>query len=186
MDTKTALSLGAKRILILFLISLVLVWIGSELAFKYIKDVSDRAPEVIDLIIPLGTAAKVEAGEPVPAIPDEMVFVVGDTLLVRNQDQVAHQLGPLWVPAGSDASLVMDEPERVAYSCSFQSSKYLDLNVKPPTTLSTRFAALALTVPPTTMFLFVYSIILWPLTPKRNIEVEGKKANSGTKAGYGS
>lgn len=186
MDTKTALRLGLKRILILFLISIGLVFLGSELAYKYIKDVSDRAPEIIELIIPEGTAAKVEAGEPVPAIPEEMLFVVGDTLLVRNQDVVAHQLGPLWVPAGSNASLVMEQAERVAYTCSFQASNYLDLNVKPPTTLTTRISALALTVPPTTMFLFLYSLILWPLAPREKTMTgaNGMSVKVEPKTGY--
>ena len=85
MDSKTVIRLGARRIFILFLISLGLVWVGSELAYKMIKDPSDRAPEVIELTIPDGTASRVEAGEPILAIPEEMVFVVGDTLLIRNR-----------------------------------------------------------------------------------------------------
>jgi hypothetical protein len=178
MDSKTVIRLGARRIFILFLISLGMVWVGSELAYKMIKDPSDRAPEVIELTIPDGTASRVEAGEPVPAIPEEMVFVVGDTLLIRNQDRIDHQLGPLWVPAGSNASLVMEEPERLAYSCSFQTSKYLDLDVKAATTLETRVAALALAVPPTTMFLFVYSLIIWPLTTRKKEKDGGGSANS--------
>lgn len=184
MDARTALRLGAKRVLILFIISLVLVLAGSELAYKFVKDVGDRSPEVVELVIPPGTAARVEAGEPVPSIPEEMVFVAGDTLLVRNEDQVAHQLGPLWVPARTGASLVLGKPERMAYSCSFQPSKYLDLNVRPPITLATRIAALSLTVPPTTMFLFLYSIIIWPLRPRVEAKPGGEATDLETKASY--
>jgi hypothetical protein len=167
MDARIAIRLGARRLAILFVVSLALVLAGSEIAYQFIKESSDRSPEVIELVIPAGTADKVAAGEPVPAIPEELVFVVGDTLIVRNRDRVDHQLGPLWVPAGSSASLALEEPERVAYSCSFQATNYLDLEVKPPTTLNTRLAALALSVPPTTMFLFVYSLVLWPLKPRQ-------------------
>jgi hypothetical protein len=162
----------------------VLILVGSEIAYKYVRDVGDRAPELVELVIPPGTAARVEAGAAVPSIPEEMVFVAGDTLLVRNQDVVAHQLGPLWIPAGAGASLVLEKPERIAYSCSFQTSKYLDLNVRPPTTLSTRIAALSLTVPPTTMFLFLYSIIIWPLRPREKAKFAAEAADLETKASY--
>jgi hypothetical protein len=67
-----------------------------------------------------------------------MVLVVGDTLVVQNQDSTAHQLGPLWVPAGSSASLSFDRAEKSAYSCSFVPGKYLGLDVNEPITISTR------------------------------------------------
>jgi len=157
---------GIKRFIILFLISTVLVLVASEAAFLLIKDQSDRAPQTIELVIPTGTSEKIAQGQPVPSIPEEMVFVVGDTLLVKNEDTVDHQLGPLWVPAGASASLGMERPERLAYTCSFQSTNYLGLNIKPPTNIKTRLSALALAVPSTAMVLFVYSLIIWPLQPK--------------------
>jgi hypothetical protein len=140
-----------------------LVWLVSEVAFQLQKGENDRAPQVHELIIPNGTAVKVSAGDKVPEIPEEMVFVVGDILMVRNEDDSDHQLGPLWVPAGASASLLMEKAERTAYSCSFQNTKYLGFLVQEPTTLGTRFAALALAAPATAMFLFVYSLIIWPL-----------------------
>jgi hypothetical protein len=96
-----------------------------------------------------------------------MVFVVGDMLVVHNEDSSDHQLGPLWVPAGSSASLLLEKAERTAYSCSFQNTKYLGLLVQESTTLGTRLSALLLAAPATTMFLFVYSLIIWPLTPRQ-------------------
>ncbi len=159
--------LGMKRLLIVFLVSLSLVWAGSEIAFQLIKEKDDRAPQTIELVIPQGTAAQVAQGNPIPSIPEEMVFVVGDTLLVKNEDVVDHQLGPLWVPAGSSASLLMEQADNLAYSCSFKSTRYLDLRVKEPTTFRTRLSALGLAVPATTMFLFVYSILIWPIQPRQ-------------------
>jgi hypothetical protein len=50
----------------------------------------------------------------------------------------------------------------------------LGLSVQEPTTIGTRFAALALAAPATTMFLFVYSVIIWPLKPRE----KSKKAAS--------
>ncbi|MBE0411123.1 MAG: hypothetical protein IBX69_15485, partial [Anaerolineales bacterium] len=106
------------------------------------------------------------AGDPVPSIPDEMVFVVGDTLLVRNEDRVDHELGPLWVPAGSSASLVLEQPRKFRYACSFQNTKYLGIDVRQPTTWSTRITALAVASPATAIFIFIYSILVWPLKPE--------------------
>jgi hypothetical protein len=167
MNANTALRLGMRRAIILFLVSLVLVWAVSEGAYLLQKDKSDRAPRQIELVIPKGTAASISAGQPVPSIPEEMVFVVGDTLVVRNNDVSDHQLGPLWVPAGTSASLMMEQANRYAYTCSFQASKFLGLTVKQPTTLRTRLSALGVAVPATTAFLFVYSILIWPLQPRQ-------------------
>lgn len=163
MDSRTIIRLVVRRILILFLISLGLVFVGSELAFYFQKEPFDRAPEEVELIIPAGTASRIAAGMPVPEIPEEMVFVLGDTLVIRNEDEVDHQLGPLWIPAHSTAKLTLEEAQRYALSCSFQPTRYQGLTVKPPTTWETRLIALGLTVPATTMFLFVYSLLIWPL-----------------------
>ena len=96
-----------------------------------------------------------------------MVFVLGDTLVVKNDDSVDHQLGPLWIPPKSNASLVLDTADRYAYSCSFQPSKYLGLNVKQATTWETRLVALGFAVPATTAFIFIYSLVLWPINTEQ-------------------
>jgi hypothetical protein len=166
MDSGSTIKKGFIRLVITFFISLILVWVGSEVAFYFLKENTDRVPEQIELVIPVGTADKVAAGEPIPSIPDEMTFVLGDTLIVNNEDTVDHQLGPLWIPPRSKASLVLDAAERYAYSCSFQTSRYLGLNVKQATTWQTRLVALGFSVPATTAFLFIYSLALWPINPK--------------------
>ncbi len=165
---------GLIRLGMILIISLVLILVGSEVAFYFLKTDSDRIPEEIELVIPAGTAEKVAAGEPIPSIPDEMTFVLGDTLIVNNQDSVNHQLGPLWIPPRSKASLVLDAAEHYAYSCSFQTSQYLGLNVKQPTTWQTRLVALTFAVPATTAFLFIYSLALWPLDSKPEKKVRSK------------
>lgn len=178
MDSSTAIKLGFRRLIISLLVALALVWIGSEVAFYFMKESTDRAPENIELVIPAGTADMVAAGEAVPSIPDEMVFVLGDTLVVRNEDSVDHELGPLWIPPHSNASLLLDTADRYAYSCSFQPSQYLGLNVKQPTTWETRVTALAFSVPATTVFFFIYSLVLWPINPspksEKAVEMNGE------------
>jgi hypothetical protein len=167
MSNSSPVRQGMKRLIIILLISIALVWIGSEVSFYFLKENTDRAPESIELVIPAGTADQIAAGQPIPSIPDEMVFVLGDTLVVKNDDSVDHQLGPLWIPPKSNASLVLDTADRYAYSCSFQPSKYLGLNVKQATTWETRLVALGFAVPATTAFIFIYSLVLLPINTEQ-------------------
>ncbi len=155
--------LGVRRFLIAFAFSIGFVWLGSEVAFHLQKDDTDRPPRDIILVIPAGSAEKVARGERVTAIPEEMVFVRGDRLVIKNEDTTAHQLGPLWIPAGSSASIVLDQADRFAYSCSFQNTRYMGLTVKEPTTWKSRLLALALAAPVTAVLLFLYSTLVVPL-----------------------
>jgi hypothetical protein len=166
MIDKNILRSGAKRLLVLFGISLAAVWLVSEVAFGLQKEKHDRPPQHVNLVIPAGTFERVEAGQPAPSIPEEMIFVLGDTLVVKNEDSVDHQLGPVWVPAGSQASLVLEQPGKYAYSCSFQPNRYLGLDVRKATTWVTRATALGLATPALAFFLFVYSLVLRPIQPK--------------------
>ena len=132
----------SKRSILLFFTCIVIgvltAGVLSELAFRLLKTAQDRPPTRIVLTIPPGTAARVAQGQNPPGIPDTMVFVVGDTLVIDNRDSEAHQLGPLWVPAGSSSSLSFDHVQSYAFACSFLSGKYLGLDVTEPITLSTR------------------------------------------------
>lgn len=164
----------AKRFALIIIISLILVFAINEGAFWLIKDEGDRAPQTIELVIPAGTSERLANGEETPSIPDELVFVVGDTLVVNNQDRSAHQLGPIWVPANSSASLVLGEVNNFVYQCSFQPTKYMGIDVRSGTTIWSRITALLLAGPPTAMFLFIYSLLLFPLDKKNSLHQEGK------------
>ena len=155
------------RLGLILVLSTIFVAIFNEAVFLLQKDQHDRSPQTIELVIPAGTAARVAVGEDNPAIPDEMVFVMGDTLLVRNEDSTSHQLGPVWVPAGATASLAMGEPAKLAYSCSFSTGRYLNLDVRQPTTLNTRLTALFLAAPTMTALIFLYSLLVFPVGGKQ-------------------
>lgn len=154
-----------KRLLIVAALCVVLVIAFNEITFLLQKDEYDRAPQTVTLVIPPGTAERVESGEDVPSIPDEMVFVLGDVLEIKNEDTVSHQLGPIWVPAGSTGSLVMEQAENYAFSCSFQTSRYLGLDVRQPTTTGTKLIALGLAAPTVTTLVFIYSLLIFPVKP---------------------
>ena len=159
----TQFSLYIKRLVLIGTLSSIFVLIFNEAVYLIQKEQYDRPPKTIEIIIPAGAANQVEAGQEAISLPPEMVFVIGDTLQVINQDAVSHQLGPLWIPPGSSASLIMQKSEKIAYSCSFQTSQYLGLDVRQPTTLSTRLTALFLAAPTTTALLYLYSLLLFPI-----------------------
>jgi hypothetical protein len=147
--------------------SVLLVWLGSELAFNTIKDRFERRPEEITLTIPNGTAVRVAAGVEEPTIPDELSFVVGDTLVVYNDDDEAHELGPLFIPAGASASLVMDDASVFEYTCSFRPTSYLGLTVREATSLNVRLIAIAYVSPATAIIIFLYSLAVKPIKENR-------------------
>jgi len=155
------------RFLVLLLAACIFILLISEIGFRLMREDSSRSPETIELIIPVGTAEKLKNGQFNTTIPDEMIFVIGDELLVRNQDVVDHELGPLWIPAGKSASLILDQANDYSYSCSFQESRYFDLTVRSPITWRDRLGALLYGVPPTVMFLLVYSFVIKPIKPKK-------------------
>ena len=173
---KTSFNTLGSRIVLSLAVGLFLAWAMSEGAFLILKDASDHAPQRVELVIPAGTAERVAKGESPPTIPAEMVFVVGDTLVVKNEDSVAHQLGPVWTPPGASASLLLDQADSFAYACTFRPSRYLDLDVRPRVTLTTRLQALAFAGPPMAVLIFLYSLVIWPLAASRSRwQVAGSK-----------
>lgn len=155
------------RLGIVFIISFVTVVLISEIGIRLQRENTARAPQTIELVIPEGTAEKLASGQVPAGIPSEMGFVMGDILLVRNLDSVAHTLGPLLIPAQTSAQMPLNEAENLAVSCSFTPTKYLGIDVRTPTTLSTRITAFSFAVPPTTVMLFIYSLVAFPLDGKR-------------------
>lgn len=150
---------AVKRILLSFLIGLVLAVLITEIPFMFLRETA-RPPKEITLVIPQGTAEQVARGEQPPGIPANMTFVVGDTLIVQNQDAVDHQLGPLWIPASTSATLSLDQVESLAYECSFQPGKYLGLDVSEPLTLGTRVYGILYIALPLGVLLSLYSIAM--------------------------
>ena len=81
-----------KRILVSMLIGLAIGVMVSEIPFIFMRETA-RPPQEVMLTIPAGTAEQVARGEQPPTIPKDMIFVVGDTLVMKNEDNVDHKLG---------------------------------------------------------------------------------------------
>jgi hypothetical protein len=148
-----------NRIVISMVLGILLGAIITEVAYKVFKR-ENRAPERIELVIPAGTADSIARGEAPPSIPDDMTFVVGDTLAVVNHDDVDHQLGPLWIPPGRSASLNLDVEQKFVLQCSFQTTKLFGIDVQQPVTLGTRMAGILFAGIPMGALLSVYSILI--------------------------
>lgn len=148
-----------KRILISLLAGLLLGAAVGEIPFLFLRETA-RPPQEIVLTIPAGTAEQVSRGEKQPSIPENMIFVVGDTLVIENEDVVDHKLGPLWIPANSSAQLSLDQEESFAYECTFQPGSYFGLDVRQPLTLSTRLYGILYAGLPIAILIALYSLAI--------------------------
>jgi hypothetical protein len=157
------------RIGVSLLIGLLVGFLISEVSFQLLKE-TNRAPETVELLIPAGTAEQVERGESPPDIPEEMTFVVGDTLLVKNEDDVDHELGPLWIPPGTSAQMVLDRDQNFIFACSFQPSNYFGLDVREPVTIWTRVGGIVFAGVPMGAIIVLYSLIVWPIKKEEETE----------------
>lgn len=144
------------RVLFAFVLGVVAGAIMTELAYLGLQR-ENRAPTIIELIIPNGTAELIRQGDSSPAIPQDMRFVVGDTLRVINQDTENHQLGLLYIPAQSSASLKLESVENMTMECSFQTSSYLGITVQEAVTWWTRVRGYFYAGFPLGMLFAVYS-----------------------------
>jgi hypothetical protein len=151
------------------LIGLVFGFFISEGTFAFLnnKESVSREPQRVDLVIPYGTAAQVAAGVYNRSLPSDMVLVEGDVLVVKNEDVVAHQLGPIWVPAGTSGVLELSTANKYSYECSFQPTKIQGIEVRQRINTRTRVEGILAVALPTGMMLAVYSYLI----PARKKEI---------------
>lgn len=64
---------------------------------------------IVSLEVPLGTAAAVARGESPDVIPTTLLLRRGDTLAVRNEDDVVHRIGLYSIAPGHTERMVVDE-----------------------------------------------------------------------------
>jgi hypothetical protein len=151
-----------KRMALCMLAGLAFGLVISEASFHFLNSGQTRPPETIQIDIPPGTAADVLQGKSDPSLPSSLTFVLGDTLSVKNGDSVTHQLGPLLIPPGTTASMMLDSVQNYAVSCSFEPSKYIGLNVQPPLTIVTRVVGVLEAGIPMGFLLVLYVIFAVP------------------------
>lgn len=79
---------------------------------------SDR----IEVDVPPGTAASIEAGEEIELLPRELFVEVGDELVVRNRDDAIHEVGPYVVGPGETIRQEFTEPGQIEGLCTLHPS----------------------------------------------------------------
>ena len=173
MIDRSVLHAFLHRFLGLLIVALGVVFLISEGFYFLTRDDTERAPQTFEITIPAGTAQRIEAGGKGPEISNT-VFVIGDTLLVHNLDNVSHELGPVWLPPGTSGSMALGEANDYIFNCSFQSTKFLGLTVREATTWTSRLSALWYGTPPIWMFLLVYSFVIFPLKHNDGDEQKAK------------
>ena len=156
-----------KRIGFSLLMGLLMGVAISEIPFLFLQETA-RPPQEITLVVPAGTAEQVARGEQPPTIPENMSFVVGDTLIIKNEDSVDHKLGQLWIPANSSAQLSLSQEESFAFECSFQPDNYFGLDVNLPLTIGTRIYGVLYVGIPLGVLISLYSLTM-PAKKKENV-----------------
>ena len=154
-----------KAVLIRFLIcwgiGLLIAIPMSDIGFDLLGNKTSRPAKTIVLNIPANTSSKVAQGTRV--LPQDMLFVVGDTLVVNNLDSVSHTLGPLFIPPGSSAQMTLHNVGYISLTCSFQPTKYQGLDVTAALTPIVWLEGIIIAGIPLGMIFALYSLILLPI-----------------------
>jgi plastocyanin len=99
-----ALAAAAIALVVVSLAAMVLVGGGDEKP-------AQRAATTLSFTIPAGAGARVDRGETLyDVFPHVLDAVVGDRLIVVNQDDRTHLIGPFTVRAGETLDYVLREP----------------------------------------------------------------------------
>ena len=87
-------------------------------------------------LIPPGTAARVKAGAPFTVLPSPVHLTLGvrDILVLTNDDEVIHQLGPVILGPRQTYRIPFRQPGRFQYACSLHASGSLTLVIEPAPT----------------------------------------------------
>lgn len=161
------------RIVISFAVGMLGAWLISEGSYLLLKNPETRdTTRRIEIVIPQGAAGRIAAGQEIYSIPANMTFVEGDLLVVKNEDDVSHQLGPVWVPPQTSGVLELGTANQYTYDCSFQASKVMGIEVLPALTVATRIQGILAMGLPSGVMLSVYSFLVFPLKPREEKPAE--------------
>jgi hypothetical protein len=88
----------------------------------------------LTFVIPPGTAARLKAGEAAGVLPSPIHLTVGvrDVLVLTNDDDVIHQVGPIILGSRQTYRIPFRKPGRFQYACSLHAAGTLALVIDPP------------------------------------------------------
>lgn len=93
------------------------------------KQVSTAAAHEVKLVIPGGTAMHLSMGHEMP-LPEKIELMVGDVLVIENQDAEGHQIGDFWVGPGETLRQTMTTPAEYDSHCELHSGLKVQIIVK--------------------------------------------------------
>lgn len=82
-------------------------------------------------VIPAGAGEQIEAGEPLDILPRELRTEIGETIMIVNEDDEAHILGPWFLAAGETLRQRFVTPGVFEGSCSVHPSGAFTVVVEP-------------------------------------------------------
>ena len=120
---RRVVSLGAAALVVLALAA------GAWAAFAPLSTSSRE----VTYVIPPGTAARVKTGTPITVLPSPVHLTLGvrDTLVLTNDDEVIHQLGPVILGSRQTYRIPFRQPGRFQYACSLHAAGTLTLFIEP-------------------------------------------------------
>ena len=132
-----------------------LLWVGAGVAAAWALTMiwwallePNSVPDSAEvLVIPMGTADAVAAGDEAPFIPNSLSLGRSGKLIVHNEDVVEHSVGAWVIPPGGSAEIVAPE-DAGQVSCTIHPGGFLGvtLDERPPVT-STIIPSLLLGLP---------------------------------------
>ena len=91
--------------------------------------VDGPAPEQIVITIPAGTGDRMAAGEEVNLLPTDLSFKLRDHLIVVNNDDQVHQVGPFTVAPGDRVDKEFSEAATIEGFCSLHPSGKITITI---------------------------------------------------------
>ncbi|MCU0259631.1 MAG: hypothetical protein MUE78_01300 [Ilumatobacteraceae bacterium] len=90
----------------------------------------EATPPDVEFIVPYGTGEKIDAGEPVELMPDDLTMQVGETIRITNLDNRGHVVGVFYVGANEVLVQKFTSPGVLSGECSLNDSGTFTLTVE--------------------------------------------------------
>jgi len=108
---------------------MLVIWLITAVAMM-IWTAGAPAEQTHHLAIPAGTRLDVDSGRNPLTLPSTWSFFEGDTLIMDNQDRVAHQVGGWLVEPGTVSSVILRRSTGGALFCSLHPSGEITVDVQ--------------------------------------------------------
>ncbi len=98
------------------------VVLGGVFAWLLLIGGGDGDPVTQTYVVEAGTGARLDQGVQIDLMPTEVRLAVGDTLVIRNEDDRDYMVGPYSVRAGETIEQTFHRPQILVGECSLSGS----------------------------------------------------------------